>query len=315
MPRHRHPASPRVDARIIRRAVRSGLRRYPAEIVASLRAKERAWGHGSSGGQVEAIARAEFGAVWLGHASVLFRIGERLVAVDPVLSERIGLRLGRRNVGPARLVPPPVVPHEMPPLDLVIITHAHFDHLDRRTLDALASPRTDVITARRTAPLIPRGFGRVIELSPGQSAAVAGLRIDALRPRHWGARRWIDRRRGVNSYVVAAPDGRRLLLAGDTAFTNAFDRLESIDVATFGIGAYDPWEHMHATPEQVWQMFRAVGADRLLPIHHSTFELSDEPIHEPMERLLTAARDDRARVIRAEPGEVWTPNGVATGPG
>lgn len=80
--------------------------------------------------------------------------------------------------------------------------------------------------------------------------------------------------------------------------------MEGLDLAVFGIGAYDPWEHMHATPEQVWRMFLASGARYLLPVHHSTFPLSDEPMEEPMKRLLQAAGDNRDRVIVPTPGEI-----------
>ena len=86
--------------------------------------------------------------------------------------------------------------------------------------------------------------------------------------------------------------------------TDAFDDIPPVDLAVFGIGAYDPWDHMHATPEEVWQMFEASGAERLLPVHHSSFKLSDEPVDEPMQRLLAAADEQRPRVIVASAGEV-----------
>ena len=73
-----------------------------------------------------------------------------------------------------------------------------------------------------------------------------------------------------------------------------------------GIGAYEPWEHAHATPEQTWEMFRGCGAKRLLPVHHSTFPLGDEHIDEPMERLLAAAGDEMHRILALPPGAVWT---------
>ena len=157
---------------------------------------------------------------------------------------------------------------------------------------------------RRCRRLIPKGYAEVIELSPGETLEHAGMRISAIAPAHWGARKIFDRRRGVNAYVVES-DTQRVLFTGDTASTSAFDNLESIDLAVFGIGAYDPWEHMHATPEQAWAMFQRVGARYLLPIHHSTYELSEEPIDEPMDRLRAAAGDAfDASVIVPTQGEV-----------
>jgi L-ascorbate metabolism protein UlaG (beta-lactamase superfamily) len=95
-----------------------------------------------------------------------------------------------------------------------------------------------------------------------------------------------------------------VLYAGDTAYTPVFERVARPDLAVFGIGAYDPWRHAHATPEEVWSMARAAGATEILPVHHSTFELSDEPADEPIRRLLAAAGGDKHRVLRASPGEV-----------
>jgi L-ascorbate metabolism protein UlaG (beta-lactamase superfamily) len=201
-----------------------------------------------------------------------------------------------------------VKPEHLPPIDLVLISHAHFDHLDKPTLKCLASPRTQVVTARNTARLIPRGFGEVIELDWGCSVRVGGLELSALRPVHYGARAALDRNRGYNSYILrsaARKSGKGILIAGDTAKTDVFNHLPNLALAVFGIGAYGNWEHAHATPEEAWSMFRASGAARLLPVHHSTFPMGDEHVDEPMARLLAAAGDEADRVIRAEPGMVW----------
>ncbi len=248
---------------------------------------------------------SDLAAAWLGHASVLVRLGGRTVLVDPVFSPRIGVSIAGRTMGLPRLAPLPHLARELPSIDTILITHAHFDHLDRPTLRRLVSPRTSVITARRTGRLIPRGFAQVIELDWRQSILLDGLRVEAIRPRHWGARAGLDRGRGYNSYVLRDADGRGVLLAGDTALTDAFDNLRDITLAAMGVGSYEPWAHAHATPEEAWAMFRASGAAHLLPIHHSTFELGDEPIHEPMERLNAAAREARQRVIDPVLARIW----------
>ncbi|TVQ60969.1 MAG: hypothetical protein EA378_10275 [Phycisphaerales bacterium] len=283
-------------------AVRSGLRRYPAELLASLRPTPE---HGPLPVRDVLLELAPHGlaAAWLGHASVLATMGELTVAVDPVLSTRIGPRLGARVFGLSRRTPLPIDAASLRGIDAVLITHAHFDHLDRPTLARLADPRTTVIVPPRCARLIPRGFKAVIELPAGEAIDFHGVELRALMPRHWGARAWLDRRRGFNAYILRSDDAAALF-AGDTAETDVFDNLDGIDLAAFGIGAYEPWEHMHATPEQVWRMFLASGARRLLPVHHSTFELSDEPMHEPITRLMNAAGDDAERVIVGEPGEI-----------
>lgn len=285
-------------------ATASGLRRYPRDLAESIRDVARARTDGDTAPpDLRGLHEHELAAAWLGHASVLLRQGGVTLLVDPVFSRRIGPRLGPLTLGPARRSCP-VDPAALPPIDAILITHAHYDHLDRPTLAALASSRTIVITARGTRRLIPRGFRHVVELDWDDEREVERLGIRAIRPAHWGARAWLDFGRGFNSYVIVS-DARRTIAAGDTARTDAFRGVGPIDLAVFGIGAYDPWQHKHATPEQVWEMFTAAPGARLLPVHHSTFELSDEHRDEPMRRLLAAAGEDRSRIIVIEPGDLW----------
>lgn len=294
----------RAFLRLISRATRSGLRRYPQVVAESL--TTRAPGEPSEPIDIRSLEDRPFAACWLGHAGALWRQGGSTIALDPVLSERIGVRVGKRTVGPRRLAPAPAEPDGLPRIDTLLITHAHYDHLDRPTLTALASSRTTVITARGTRRLIPRGFRRVVELDWDDELELDRVRLRAVRPNHWGARFAVDRTRGFNAYLVTSDD-RRVFAAGDTAFTTAFRNLGPVDLALFGIGAYDPWEHAHATPEQAWTMFRAVRGRFLFPIHHSTFELSEEHVDEPMQRLLAAAGPEHHRIVRAGPGEIWAP--------
>lgn len=246
---------------------------------------------------------------WLGHCTVLLRLNGLTILTDPVFSPQVGIRLGPLVLGPRRLTQAPLI-HQLPPIDLILISHAHFDHLDKPTLKALASNRTRVITAAATGKLIPRGFADVFELPWDASTTHQGLDIAALRPRHWGARTGWDRHRGFNSYLInttTSPTPHRTLFAGDSAYTDNFNSLGPIDLAILGIGAYDPWEHAHATPEQALAMAHAMPAKRLLPVHHSTFKLSNEPLDEPMQRLLKAAGTTHAatEIIQAEMGQVW----------
>jgi L-ascorbate metabolism protein UlaG (beta-lactamase superfamily) len=291
------------------RATRSGFRRYPRALVDSALGTLPGLLHHH---ERHAIAKAYRGwerhalaATWLGHGSVLVRHGGKTILVDPVFSHRIGMSIGGRTMGLPRLMPLPLAPMDLPPIDVILITHAHFDHLDRPSLRALGSPKTTLITARRTSSLIPSGFGRIVELDWRQGLQLDGLHVSAIRPRHWGARAGLDRRRGYNSYVLRDRHGQGVLLAGDTAMTDAFDHLRDVTLAALGIGAYEPWANAHATPEEAWEMFNASGAAYLLPVHHSTFELGDEPIAEPMERLNAAASAARARIIEPVPGSIW----------
>lgn len=284
--------------------VRSGLRRYPREIVASIREK-----HNEPEVRIEPDRRivdpgVALAAAWLGHGSVLSYIGGRWVLVDPVFSKRIGPRIGSRVLGLGRKIEVPPIATTLPAIDAIFITHAHFDHLDRPTLERLANPDTVVVTPRRTARLIPSGFGDIVELEWHRPTHVKDLEVVALEPRHWGARRALDLRRGCNAYLISG-GGRSIFCAGDTAHTRAFDGLGAVDLASLGIGAYEPWHHQHATPEQAWEMFQKMGARYLLPVHHSTYPMSDEHPDEPMERLLRVAEPETDRIVGRSLGELF----------
>lgn len=285
-----------------RAAIRSALRRYPQELLSSLRGTTIDSGPPFRD-LLDELSQEGLALSWLGHASVIIDTGGLSFVVDPVLSERIGPTVGKKTVGLSRRAPAPVSADSIKGVDAILITHAHFDHLDRPTLKALADPRTTVFVPPRCKRLIPDGFGSVIELEPEKETLFRNASIAATTPKHWGARAFLDRRRGSCAYTVRHDDFS-VFFAGDTAITNSFQSIREIDLAVFGIGAYNPWEHMHATPEQVWKMFTGMGAKYLLPVHHSTFELSEEPMDEPMTRLLEACGEEASRVIQGQPGTV-----------
>jgi L-ascorbate metabolism protein UlaG (beta-lactamase superfamily) len=287
--------------------LRSGLRRYPAQLAGSF-ADPPHPRHGDASREPDDrfTDPAPVAAVWLGHATVLLRLAGRWILTDPVFSRRIGPRIGRRTYGVSRHAPAPIDPTNLPHIDLVLLSHAHFDHLDRPSLDRLASEHTTVVTAPKTGDLIPEGFGAVHEIGPGEHWKAHGLRITACEPDHWGSRFALDRWRGCNAYLARVRRGA-VFFAGDTALTRNFEPVGPVDLSIFGIGAYDPWEHAHATPEQAWRMAADMRSGRLLPMHHSTFELSDEPAGEPLDRLLAAAGEDDETIVALEPGELWTP--------
>jgi L-ascorbate metabolism protein UlaG (beta-lactamase superfamily) len=248
---------------------------------------------------------AELAAAWLGHATVLLRVGQKTVLTDPVLSAKVGLGLGLLTGGPRRLIAPALTREQLPAIDLILLSHAHFDHLDRPTLARL-DKQVPVVTASQTSDLVSDlGFGNVTELRWGESATFDGLRVTARAARHWGARTFLDQHRGFNAYLLEAGN-RRVLYGGDTAYHDYFRDLQRVDLAILGIGAYDPYVAVHATPEQAWAMADHCGARAVLPMHHSTFRLSHEPMHEPIERMLAAAGGDAERIVIREVGQQWS---------
>jgi len=246
----------------------------------------------------------DLSAVWIGHATVLLRIGGKTIITDPVLSTRVGLGLGLATAGPARLVRPAISLKKLPPIDLLLLSHAHFDHLDRPTLSRL-SKRIPVVTAMHTTDLIrDLGYRKIYELGWNQSVDVEGLKITGRQVAHWGARTFLDRHRGFNAYLIESAK-HRVLYGGDTAFFEGFRDIGPVDLAIFGIGAYNPYLAAHATPEQAWEMAQHVHAAHVLPMHHSTFKLSYEPIEEPLQRMIAAAGAHANRLVCKHIGQEW----------
>jgi L-ascorbate metabolism protein UlaG (beta-lactamase superfamily) len=238
-------------------------------------------------------------AAWLGHSTVLLKVDGMTILTDPVFSTRVGLNFGPLTVGMKRLVAPALRLVELPKIDLILLSHAHFDHFDTPTLRVLESRHTTVVTAARTADLLRvKRYGAVHEVGWGESAQVGPAAIGAFQVNHWGARMRNDTYRGYNAYTIDV-GRRRILFGGDTAMTTAFRSVRSsrpFDLAIMPVGAYDPWIHYHCTPEQAWQMANDAGAEFVLPVHHQTFALSSEPYLEPISRLYAAAGNQSDRI-------------------
>jgi len=244
-------------------------------------------------------------AAWLGHSTVLVKIDGVTILTDPVLQDCVGVDLRVATVGMKRLVGPALLAAELPPVDLILSSHAHMDHLDLATMRSLESPHTEVVMALSTADLIrSTRYRAVAEVGWGEAyRAACGAVVRGLEVKHWGARMRTDTHRGYGGYLIE--HGRwRVLFAGDTADTDAFRRQRRGDthLALMPVGAYDPWIYAHCNPEQAWRMANEFAAEYVLPIHHSTFQLSREPRTEPVERLLAAAGSQASRVVAYEIG-------------
>jgi L-ascorbate metabolism protein UlaG (beta-lactamase superfamily) len=244
---------------------------------------------------------------WLGHATVLINFYGTWLVTDPALRARVGVRVpGILTLGPRRLVQPALDARELPALDAVLVSHAHMDHCDTGTLARL--PRNTRAVVQRGNGDLVRRFRRVDELAWGQSIEAGGARVESIEVNHWGARKLTDSGRGYGGFLIEK-NGRAIVFGGDTADTRAFARLRNrarIVLAMMPIGAYDPYIHAHANPEQSWRMAREMGATYILPMHHSTFRLSREPAGEPVARLHAVAARERWRVALTEIGQTWS---------
>jgi L-ascorbate metabolism protein UlaG (beta-lactamase superfamily) len=245
-------------------------------------------------------------AAWIGHSTVLICVDGFTILTDPVFSTRIGIRIGPFTMGMKRLVNPAVHLPQLPVPDLILLSHAHMDHLDRPSLRKLENLGTTVITAVGTSDLLRvKRYQAVHELRWGESRRVGPAKVRALEVKHWGARTRIDVYRGFNGYLIEV--GRyRIVFGGDTAYTDLFRKVrlsKPVDLAIMPIGAYNPWIHAHCNPEQALKMANHAGAEFLLPVHHRTFKLGNEPYEEPIERLLVASGSSEDRIAVREIGE------------
>ena len=246
---------------------------------------------------------------WLGHATVLINFYGVRVLTDPTLFPRIGVDAWITTFGPLRLVSCALLPSALPPIDLVLVSHAHFDHLDTPSLAAIPG-RPAAVMARRTSDLLPRRrYSSVRELIWGESVRISTARGDlevrAIEVKHWGARVGRDTYRGYNGYVLRR-EGRALLFGGDTAHTPLFAshrRHGPYEAAIMPIGAYDPFIRNHCNPEQAVAMADAAGARLFVPVHHKSFRLSQEPIHQPIERAEAALAAEAGRLVVRDVGD------------
>ncbi|HET9359570.1 MAG TPA: MBL fold metallo-hydrolase [Vicinamibacterales bacterium] len=246
---------------------------------------------------------------WLGHATVLVNFYGVRILTDPTLYPRIGVDLGVGTLGPLRLVQCALTPDDVPDVDLVLVSHAHFDHLDVPSLGAIRGQPAAVM-GPGTSDLLPRRpYSSVRELRWNESVTVKTTRgevlVRAIEVKHWGARIRRDTWRGYTGFVVER-EGRRILIGGDTAATPLFGnhrRFGSFDAAVMPIGAYNPWIANHCTPEQAVVMADAAGARLIVPVHHQSFRLSNEPFMEPIERIQEALAKEEDRLAIREIGQ------------
>ena len=231
------------------------------------------------------VMPGKFCITWIGHASFLIQTPEHSVLIDPNWAKWLKVIKRIKNPG--------IEIRDLPAVDLVLVTHAHFDHLDRRTLRAIASDQPIAVPEHVGSLVHGLGFNRVHELRPWQSFEHGTLKITLTPARHWGARILHDSHRGFGGFLLEYA-GRTIFHCGDTAYFAGFTEIgarAAIDIALLPIGAYEaPTKRdVHMNPEQALQAFRELRAKMMIPMHFGTFRLSYEPLHEPPRRLLEKA--------------------------
>ncbi|MFC7342684.1 MBL fold metallo-hydrolase [Saccharopolyspora griseoalba] len=249
---------------------------------------------------LEPVTAAETALTWVGHATYLLRAGGATVLTDPVWSGRIpGV--------PRRLTPPGVAFEELPPVDAVVISHNHYDHLDAPTIKRLPRGTPVLVPAGLGRWFRRRGFAEVVELDWWQSVEVAGLTFDFVPAQHWSRRGPHDTCRSLWGSWVITGEHHRAYFAGDTGYGPHFAeigrRYPGIDVAMLPIGAYDPrWfmKPVHMDPEEAVRAAADLGAARTATMHWGTFVLTREPVTEPLARIRKAWRE-----AGHDPDDLW----------
>ena len=241
------------------------------------------------------VSRDQLGLTFIGHSSFLLQIGGKNLIIDPNFARWIFILKRLRRPG-LRL-------RDLPPIDAVLVSHAHFDHLHRPSLRTIAS-LTWRKSGKRPLIIVPKhlhdlvgdlGFSRVVEMDWWQSFHLGSLEITHTPSRHWGARVIRDVHRGYGGFVIRS--GRHSVYhAGDTAYFDGFSEIGGRlrpELALLPIGAYHPasFRNVHTSPEDAVQAFRDLGARWLVPMHYGTFRLSYEPVDEPVPRLLASAAE------------------------
>lgn len=230
--------------------------------------------------------------IWLGHSTFLIQAGGVNILTDPILSERAS---PVSFAGPARLAPMPYGFEDLPAIDAVLISHNHYDHLDKATIRQLGNGPHYYVPLGLKSWFIEQGIeaARISEMDWWQHQAGQGYRVTATPAQHWSSRSLFDRRKTLWAGWHIQLSDWSLWFAGDTGynpvqFRQIGQRFEDIDLALIPIGSYSPRWFMkpyHVNPQEAVQIHRDVGAAMSVGMHWSTFQLSAEALDEPRQRL------------------------------
>lgn len=247
--------------------------------------------------------------MWLGHAGLLIEIAKKRILVDPVLGNRPS---PTQLFGPAkRFHPAPISIKELPDIDYIIISHNHYDHLDFDFINAIKS--------RNITYLLPLGLGatfkywgikasNIYEVNWHEQLQLDDLTFIAADAKHYSGRFVNDRNASFwNSWIVKN-ENEKLFISGDSGYIEAYKKIGEkygpFDLAAIAIGAYHRlWPDNHKNPEEAWQAFNDLQANKMLPVHWATFDLALHPWAEPVERLLKVAGEERAKICTPKVGE------------
>ncbi|PZR09542.1 MAG: hypothetical protein DI536_21600 [Archangium gephyra] len=253
---------------------------------------------------------------WLGHSTVLLELDGHRVLTDPVFGERAS---PLTFAGPKRFHPVPASLDELPPLDAVLLSHDHYDHLCAATMRELArKPEIPIITSLGVGAHLERmgiAAERIHELDWHEARDVRGLKITATPCQHFSGRGVSDRNTTLWSSWVIQSDKHRVFFSGDTGLTEEFRatgaKYGPFDLVMLEVGAFHPsWGTIHLGTENALKVFQMLGGGTLLPVHWGTFNLALHAWDDPAETLVKLAAEQKLRVITPKLGQVFEPTQV-----
>jgi L-ascorbate metabolism protein UlaG (beta-lactamase superfamily) len=234
------------------------------------------------------LNQGQVAITWIGHASFLIQFTDLNVLIDPNFANWLFLLKRVKRSG--------LKIRDLPPIDLVLLTHAHFDHFHKPTLRRLPRPKIGVMPWGVGDLALDLGFERVIELEWWESFSHKDWKVTLTPSKHWGARTLRDHHRGYGGFILEH-QGRRIYHAGDSAYFHGFEQIGrrmTPQIALLPIGAYHPesFRRVHMGPDQAMKAFKDLRAEYLVPMHYGTFRLSFEDMEEPPRWLIEIAQSE-----------------------
>lgn len=251
---------------------------------------------------------------WLGHAGVLIEIDGKRILTDPILSNRAS---PFSFAGPKRFHRPPISIEGLSAIDAVIISHNHYDHLDKATVIHLAKNNTPIYVPLGNKPQllawdIPENL--VEELDWWQEVDLGGVKIVATPARHYSSRGLFDYQETLWASWAVVGNNHRVFFSGDSGYSKIFSKigeaLGPFDLTIIKVGAYGPgqmWKDVHMPPEESIQAHKDVNGSAMLPVHWGTFDLGNHEWDEPIIRTFAAAQKARIQLITPKLGEMVDP--------
>jgi L-ascorbate metabolism protein UlaG (beta-lactamase superfamily) len=261
----------------------------------------------------------EINIAWIGHSTVLMNLYGTVIVTDPVLFERIGLYVFGMTIGQSRYTSPALDFDKFPCPDLILLSHAHMDHMDLKTLNSFTDKfpdKIDCVTAYNTSDVIADMKWKSLKvLDWNQKLETDGLKLTAIEVKHFGwrfpwekdrSRGFFNNGRSYNAYLIEKGN-KKIIFGGDTAFTNKFFPYSGVDIAIMPIGAYNPWRTNHSNPEEALKMASEdLKASFFIPIHCYTFRQGLEPVDEPLRWLQNSVKNYKIELGLKKIGETFT---------